>query len=235
MVGKLTAIEYVDQVQDKSHTQTQGRHVQKSTGHTRTRGPRKYHTRSQARSICQDEQAGKRTNEGKVRADMRKVCAHRKGTGRFAVALPWQKWPPEKCDPRQWWKMALTSALLRAAKSASERSRGSEGRLCTRMQCSWPARRAPVLRGIANSSLSFCRSRKNLNVLFACCEADVGKYIKSGGRSIENYERMGAGGEAVGNGVDPVEGSSWPMPSTGTGKKESGCVDFGKVGNKSEG
>ena len=35
---------------------------------------------------------------------------------------------------------------------------------------------------------------------------DVGKYIKSGGRLIEKYERMGAGGEAVYNGVDSCEG-----------------------------
>jgi len=64
---------------------------------------------------------------------------------------------------------------------------------------------------------------------------DVGKYTKSGGRSIEKYEWMGAGGEAVGNSVDSGEGSSWPIPSTGTGKKESGCVAFGKVGNEGEG
>jgi len=64
---------------------------------------------------------------------------------------------------------------------------------------------------------------------------DVGKYIKSGGMSIEKYERMGAGGKAAGNGVDSCEGSSWPMPSTGTGKKESGCVNFGKVGDEGEG
>ena len=46
---------------------------------------------------------------------------------------------------------------------------------------------------------------------------DVGKYIKSGGRLIEKYERMGAGGEAVCNGVDSCEGivTSSPSPCAG--------------------
>jgi len=66
-------------------------------------------------------------------------------------------------------------------------------------------------------------------------QQDVGNHIKSGGRSIVKYEWMGAGGEAVGNGVDSGEGSSWPMSSTGTGKKASSCVAFGNVGNEGEG
>jgi len=36
---KLTAIEHVDEMQDKAHTQAQGKHVQASAGHTRTKGP----------------------------------------------------------------------------------------------------------------------------------------------------------------------------------------------------
>jgi len=47
--------------------------------------------------------------------------------------------------------------------------------------------------------------------------------------SIAECERTGAGGEAVGNGVDSCESSGWKRPSTGTGKRESGYVDFGEV------
>jgi len=46
-----------------------------------------------------------------------------------------QPWPPEKCDPRQWWETALTIATLRAAKRASTRLRGPERRLRARIQC----------------------------------------------------------------------------------------------------
>jgi hypothetical protein len=52
--------------------------VQTRTWHLCRRGPRKHDTRSQARGICQHKQAGKRTNEGKVRAGRCRVRAHRK-------------------------------------------------------------------------------------------------------------------------------------------------------------
>jgi len=63
---------------DKAHAQAQGRHAQRSAGHLRTRGPRKHHTLSQARGICQHKQTGKHTNEGKVRAGRCRVRTNRK-------------------------------------------------------------------------------------------------------------------------------------------------------------
>jgi len=104
----------------KAHAQkgpAQAPHVLAGTGYlprqtgwqTRKRGQG---TRRQVHST--------RTQEGHA------VQAPGQGTGRVAVAVPWHNWTPEKCDPRQWWKMALTSALLRATKIASERLRGSE-------------------------------------------------------------------------------------------------------------
>jgi len=35
---KLTAIKHVDEMQDKAHTQAQGKHAQASAGHARTKG-----------------------------------------------------------------------------------------------------------------------------------------------------------------------------------------------------
>jgi len=155
-------------MQDKAHAQAQGRHAQTSAGHTRTRGPRKHRTCSQARGICHDKQAGKRANEGKVRAGRCKVRAHRKnmqckhpGKVRVAVAVPWHNWPQEKCEPRQWWKMPLTSELLRAVKRASARLRESgKTVVCTYAVplVAPSARRAPVPSGIA----------KLVIVLFVC-------------------------------------------------------------------
>ena len=49
------------------------------------------------------------------------------------------------------------------------------------------------------------------------------------GGSIAECDRMGAGGEAVGNGVNSCESSGWKRPSTGTDKRESDYVDFGEV------
>ena len=39
-VGKLTAIENVDQMQDNAHAQAKGKHAQAGSGHARTNGPR---------------------------------------------------------------------------------------------------------------------------------------------------------------------------------------------------
>ena len=38
---KLTVIEHVDKMQDKTYTQEQGKHAQANAGHARTKGPRK--------------------------------------------------------------------------------------------------------------------------------------------------------------------------------------------------
>ena len=88
----------------KAHAQAQGRHAQTSAGHSCTRGPRKHHTPSQARGICQQKQAGKHTNEGKVRRC--RVRANRKD-------MKCKHLGRVKCGLREWWMMAERAECVR--------------------------------------------------------------------------------------------------------------------------
>jgi len=100
----VAAIVDVDQVQTKytsRHREGTRKQVQ---GILRTRGPRKHHTLSQARGICQHKQAGKHTNEGKERANRKDMqCKH-----------PGQA----TCDPLEWWMMARTSAVWASSRGS---------------------------------------------------------------------------------------------------------------------
>jgi len=87
-----------NQIQDKAHSQAQGQHAQAGAGHAHTSGPHKHNTRVQVRVVCQDKQANKCANKGKVLACRCKARKHKRdmkckhlgnGTGRVAVAVPY--------------------------------------------------------------------------------------------------------------------------------------------------
>jgi len=77
---------------------------------TRAKWARASTTRTQKHTVSVNKQAGKRTNEGKVRAGRCRVRAHRKDMqckhpGKapdvsLSLSITLHNWPPEKCDPR---------------------------------------------------------------------------------------------------------------------------------------
>jgi len=107
-------------------TQCKTKHMRRHRGgdskkkrHSCTRGPRKHHTRSQARGICQQAdwrthkrgQGTRRQVQSTRTQEVHAVQAPGQGTVCVGVDIPWHNQPPEKCNPRQWWNITLTSAL----------------------------------------------------------------------------------------------------------------------------
>jgi len=58
----------------------------------------------------------------------------------------------------------------------------------------------------------------SLGMLLSCKGSPASRETHEQVGSIAECKRMGAGGEAVGNGVDSSENSGWKMPPKGTGK-----------------
>jgi len=92
-VGKLTAIEHVDQMQNKAHAQGQGKHAQASAGHARTKGPHKHNTRARRHGLSAKtnrltnaQRRARYTQAGAHKRDMRHKQSTRTQEGHAAQA-----------------------------------------------------------------------------------------------------------------------------------------------------
>ena len=119
-MGLGTAIERVNPRQYTAHTLAQAGQTQVSAEHAGMHGPHKHKTRarmhgvsSKINRLANAQTRARCAQTGVKHAHTSRTCSASTRAGHLIFRCRcWHNWPPKKCDPREWWKMALTSAVL---------------------------------------------------------------------------------------------------------------------------